>query len=296
MEDSCVIRSSDFAYQVNNQTNLKQNSSENIKNNPAVSNENTAAGNFAVSEKAAEAKESNTDYLNKLQQTHNMLETAQKGASEVNGHLNSINNILNKALESGEDANLTEEDINSINNSLKAVDNTVNNTVYNDKKLLDGSLSNKDANIKISDNETINLSDVLADLSTKNSGLNAEDLNLHQRHRIQEFSRKIQSAVQTSEQVVAATTEKIQFVDEKINEIFPAYEDPAENLIKGDNENKNIASSPEVIAYNLGENRSALQLREDIIRELGLNARNSINLQMVQMNRETVLALLSSTN
>lgn len=156
---------------------------------------NAESDNFELSKNYEKRRKEIEGYLEDAQKGVSILDSAEKGIDSIKGYIEKIGNLA-KSVKAGD---LSQEDLDSINSAIKenleAVEKTVENTKFDDKKLLDGSSYNN-IRINIKTDGIINISSGLKEISLKELGLpESKDFDINSSDDAKALEDKVQKAV-----------------------------------------------------------------------------------------------------
>ena len=156
---------------------------------------NAESDNFELSKNYEKRRKEIEGYLEDAQKGVSILDSAEEGIDSIKGYIEKIGNLV-KSVKAGD---LSQEDLDSINSAIKenleAVEKTVENTKFDDKRLLDGSSYNN-IRINIKTDGIINISSGLKEISLKELGLpESKDFDINSSDDAKALEDKVQKAV-----------------------------------------------------------------------------------------------------
>lgn len=224
----------------------------------------------SFSENLSKRLSSIQETLEKTQEGGTMLAIATYSFSSISDNLSDIKSQLKKALTE----DLSDEDFkqltDNISSKLGDIQETVDDTTFNGKKLLDG--SQKDT-VKIkNDDEEITITSELKDTSLKALNLpNSEDLSIKSKEDAEALLKKVTEA----EKEISTRQEKVNNKQEVLQSSMKDLFLTEINLSESDN-SANIID----------------QIKSDAISSLLNNSDQSVKMQIKTLDEDVLLALI----
>lgn len=228
---------------------------------------------FELSESFVEKVKNLKDPLIDSQRGLNAIQVAQNGLAQIEDSLVHVNSLAKKA--SNEQLSQDEyEELNlKIQNSMSNIDDIVEETEFEGKKILKGEL--KDI-IQVKAEETdINISSQLTDASASALGM-PEDTDINSQESAQKLSEQAQQAIAETQ----AKQEDLNIESEKI--------------IKTVDANIELDSGVSSISYNIdGSSGEIEEIKDNVIKEISQNPDRSVKVQIHSLNDKMILAMMS---
>jgi len=253
-------------------TRIVKESSDTTQTNTAEDTENSERLTF--SENLDKKLSGTQDTLDKSQEGGTMLNIASSSFSSISDTLSEIETKVKSVL----DNNASDEDIKELNDfigeKLAEIDKVVNNTTFNGKKLLDGSMQDS-LQIDDENGDKVDISTEFKDTSLEALGLpESTDFSITNEEDAQAFLEKIDNAeeeISTRQETVSGYQDKIQ---KSVNNLFLTEI----NLL----ENEDSSSSTGAVD----------QVKSDAINSVLNNPEGSIKLQIKSLDEDVLLALI----
>jgi flagellin-like hook-associated protein FlgL len=246
---------------------VKETANENIKS--ATESENEEKVSF--SESLSKRLSSIQDTLEKSQEGGTMLNIASYSFSSISDNLSEIKSQLEKLLKKEPTSEDLKEASDSIGKKLGAIEKTVNDTTFNGKKLLDGSVKDS-VQIENSDGKKINISSEFKNTSLKALGLpENEDFSVKSKEEAEALLKKIETAEKDISARQTKVSEHQEAIQSSVKDLFLT-----EINLVDENSSENVID----------------QIKNNAISSIFTNADESVKMQIKSLDENVLLALI----